>query len=1143
MSNLDGATYAAFTIALSVAGTETIQVEWFTEDGTAKAGTDYEATNGLLTFQPGELSKQVQVLVYGRDPADTQEDRNFHMRVKPPINAILGTSLTDVVITILDSEGTAIAALIVPAGPKGGKGDTGLSAYEEAFLQDPSVGTLTEWLESLKGEGRLIELQKGATAIQWRYVGDIPWIDLVQLADLKGDKGDDGPAIQMQATSTQIQWRVTGTTVWNNLIAVADLKGGKGDTGASLVNKGAWAAKTYNPGEYVFSTSSTSSNNSLWFLLDIAPYASTAMPKDDVTHWQELAVPPGVPGASVELQKSATAIQWRQVGSADWTDLVLLADLKGADGTNPVGALLAANFFSEMAGFNGTQKKTATDNINAMSGYPVAVVNTVTSFADDIITSKHQVLSISQAMSDHPTTPATADPGILLNFRRAFNAGAALIQVFSGNSGVVYWRVGTGGPGAWTWKGAAGSTLNAGWRVMFDNANLPTALQVGAQPSSTTALGTTNIATLNQALRGNYIQTSTVNASVANGYPAGATAGTLEVLAGAGTLGAMQRYTNYLTGQSWFRATSAAWNGVDGPWTAWVNANAVASVNSPAISLDNVQDLNFLGFADGSAATAMYYQSRNAYALTTLNYPEAKSGLLIVSGGGNGCMQTYISYDTGQIYVRGLNAAWSATSPQWKAWSRAVAFNSMNVNVGTIAAATDLNTLGFALTTAINVQNYYQSIAAQATLALNYPEAAGIGSLTVYPNPYGCLQVYTTMAGNVWTRSLTAAWNGSGPWGPWVRSGGVPATLPEATTGTDPNKQITALILRQLMDSYGLASTFLNVTANLNTAVLNSNFTWSNTTTNIPLAGTYGRGFTLASDGNNITQFGIVNGSGAAFVRFSAAGVWSAWTAFSPTLATSQEGKEAIRADVAATPAGVREFMEQYGITATFNNAATDLNLVLRGEFFSWSSTTLNIPVASSYGRGFCIASDAQNITQFAIVNGTGAIWMRFSVTVTGAISWGAWTALNTGSAALAFARQSGSGNDTYAAGQYLDLLQYSPNEANGITVTSASGVNTFTVAAAGLYQFELEIRIDGGATGMLPVGAAIGISIDTTTKPTVLRPGYSVADTVSAVTILRLVCVERLTAGAARRPYFWNGGAVITKLTNSMIKITRLGA
>lgn len=41
-------------------------------------------------------------------------------------------------------------------------------------------------------DGREIELQNSGTAIQWRYVGDNAWTDLVQLSSLKGEKGDKG---------------------------------------------------------------------------------------------------------------------------------------------------------------------------------------------------------------------------------------------------------------------------------------------------------------------------------------------------------------------------------------------------------------------------------------------------------------------------------------------------------------------------------------------------------------------------------------------------------------------------------------------------------------------------------------------------------------------------------------------------------------------------------------------------------------------------------------------------------------------------------------------------------------------------------------------------------------------------------------
>ena len=41
-------------------------------------------------------------------------------------------------------------------------------------------------------DGREVELQNSGTAIQWRYVGDESWTDLVQLSEITGTKGDPG---------------------------------------------------------------------------------------------------------------------------------------------------------------------------------------------------------------------------------------------------------------------------------------------------------------------------------------------------------------------------------------------------------------------------------------------------------------------------------------------------------------------------------------------------------------------------------------------------------------------------------------------------------------------------------------------------------------------------------------------------------------------------------------------------------------------------------------------------------------------------------------------------------------------------------------------------------------------------------------
>lgn len=66
-------------------------------------------------------------------------------------------------------------------------------------------------------DGREIELQKSATHIQWRYVGETSWTNLVALADIKGDPGDDAtiPALPVRAE----MWHETSLVLTGNALA------------------------------------------------------------------------------------------------------------------------------------------------------------------------------------------------------------------------------------------------------------------------------------------------------------------------------------------------------------------------------------------------------------------------------------------------------------------------------------------------------------------------------------------------------------------------------------------------------------------------------------------------------------------------------------------------------------------------------------------------------------------------------------------------------------------------------------------------------------------------------------------------------------------------------------------------------------
>lgn len=63
------------------------------------------------------------------------------------------------------------------------------------------------------GSAKQIEIQKGTTHIQWRYVGDEAWIDLIAIADITGAKGDKGDPNNTVATGTVLGCVKVGETL------------------------------------------------------------------------------------------------------------------------------------------------------------------------------------------------------------------------------------------------------------------------------------------------------------------------------------------------------------------------------------------------------------------------------------------------------------------------------------------------------------------------------------------------------------------------------------------------------------------------------------------------------------------------------------------------------------------------------------------------------------------------------------------------------------------------------------------------------------------------------------------------------------------------------------------------------------------
>ncbi|GLK84191.1 Calx-beta domain-containing protein [Ancylobacter defluvii] len=83
-----GAGMLMFTVSLSAAAAGVVTVDYATLNGTAQAGSDYQAALGTLTFQPGETSKMVHVAING----DTtfESDETFQLVLSSPAGAALG---------------------------------------------------------------------------------------------------------------------------------------------------------------------------------------------------------------------------------------------------------------------------------------------------------------------------------------------------------------------------------------------------------------------------------------------------------------------------------------------------------------------------------------------------------------------------------------------------------------------------------------------------------------------------------------------------------------------------------------------------------------------------------------------------------------------------------------------------------------------------------------------------------------------------------------------------------------------------------------------------------------------------------------------------------------------------------------------
>src|SRR5206468_3391045 len=125
--------------------------QYATADGTAVAGEDYVATNGTLTFAPGETAKTVIVPVSG-DVA-VEPTQTFLLNLSSPTNGVLGDATGVAAITNDDLGRRAVAAAGQPVRVMGYAGDGAVTLADgtaPAVLLgtfDPLGGTGRRWVQ------------------------------------------------------------------------------------------------------------------------------------------------------------------------------------------------------------------------------------------------------------------------------------------------------------------------------------------------------------------------------------------------------------------------------------------------------------------------------------------------------------------------------------------------------------------------------------------------------------------------------------------------------------------------------------------------------------------------------------------------------------------------------------------------------------------------------------------------------------------------------------------------------------------------------------------------------------------------------------------------------------------------------------
>lgn len=154
------ATNIPVNLYLTAASYEQVRVDFFTSDGTALAGSDYVATNGVLVFDPGVTNLTLRLGI--TSDIVPEPDKVFYLNYTNALNVAAAPTQTPV--TILNDDG-------VPGVVHHFDIDRGPLPYPQ-YLQVPFPVTITA--KDLPGQ-TVTSFSGGVTA--WGTLTNVPWLE------------------------------------------------------------------------------------------------------------------------------------------------------------------------------------------------------------------------------------------------------------------------------------------------------------------------------------------------------------------------------------------------------------------------------------------------------------------------------------------------------------------------------------------------------------------------------------------------------------------------------------------------------------------------------------------------------------------------------------------------------------------------------------------------------------------------------------------------------------------------------------------------------------------------------------------------------------------------------------------------------